>query len=180
MSYIKRKTESNIKQFFAEKLQGGFIFRFNETISQKDNMNGEIIINYNYDEYFFNKLPTVSEVEVITNSILNNTQSLFIINETIIEPSIPVAPVLTLNKLKIKKIAEFDLILNDFTLLITRAKLISGESIELNNIIEIIKGVKDTTINSINNFLTIEELSKFNFKKEDINGLKLLLKPFLF
>ena len=39
MSYIQRKTESNIKQLSVEGLQGGFIFRFNEYIVEKENMN---------------------------------------------------------------------------------------------------------------------------------------------
>ena len=180
MSYIKRLSESNIQQPLVEQLQGGYIFRFNEILSQRDNMNGDSITNYNYEEFLFSVLPKIEEVTQITNYELNETQILFIVNESVIISDTPIEQILTLDDLKIKKISDFDPILNEFTLLISRAKIISGESVELNNIIEIIKGVKDSTISNINNFGNIEELSKFFFREEDINNLKNLLKPYLF
>ena len=180
MSYIQRKTESNIKQLSVEGLQGGFIFRFNEYIVEKENMNNESITSYNYDEYFFNELPLIYDVEEIIGNKLSNEQSLFIVNNSIINIDIIKPQILNLEDLKIQKISEFDPILNDFTILISRAKLITGESDELNRIIGIIKNMKDSTILAINNSISISDLSDFYYKEDDINRLKELLKPYIF
>jgi len=177
MKHIKRNSESNNSQLSIEKLQGGYIFRFNETLVNKENING-VTTNYVCEEYFFNELPTIIEVEEITTYNLNEIQILFIINESIVPPLL--VPITTLSELKLHKISEFEPILNDFALLIGRAKIISDGSQILNNIIESIKLIKNETFNTINNFETIVDLSKYKFNTENIDSIKVLLKQSLF
>lgn len=84
-----------------------------------------------------------------------------------------------LDELKTQKLEEFDPILNEFSLLVFRTKIVSGENSELDQMINIIKQQKDKTAADINAFTNASELMKFSFKAEYIQAMKNRLKPFL-
>lgn len=189
MNYIIRKSVSNLRQNDAEQLQGGHIFRFEQTDIKKYDMDNTEQIVWECTEIWVDNIINTNEItSLITNNnlIFNDFQLLYLINnKNDLQDSIDITnnqntPVLTLEELKSKKISEFSPIINEFTLLITRAKIISGESESLNNIIEIIKNVKNETILKINNAQSISELFNFSFNENDIKQLKDMLNPFLY
>lgn len=92
----------------------------------------------------------------------------------VVEKSLPV-----LGDLQKQKIAEFLPIMNDFTTLISQAKLNYPDSTDLDTAIATIRAMKDQTISAINAFTDVKLLVKFKFRSEDIEAMKDLLKPFL-
>ncbi len=85
----------------------------------------------------------------------------------------------SLEKLKEIKKHEFQPILNDFTLLMDKCQKIKGnDNTELNALISMVTKVKDLTIQKIDGYTDVVELSKFGFKPKDIARLKAQFKPF--
>ena len=185
MNYTKRQSESNQSQQSCELLQGGWIFRNNESsVDRESMMGGEPQIAYTCDEYWIEPQSSIVDIEQVTGK-LSDQQALFVINNTdsgtIIETVASLAaPIESIEDLKSSKLAEFGLILNRFTVLISRAKLISGDSTDLEKVIETIKAVKDQTVSTLNSFTEIADVQKFSFKEDDIQGLEDMLKPYLF
>ena len=180
---ILRNSESNIKQLDCECLQGGYIFRFNEVevIKTDTNNNNTDVLSYQCQELFYKELPLIADIENLGFELSQN-QVQFIISCTYQDQVINVDNEIeiSLDELKQIKLNEFNPILNEFTLLISRAKLISGESQELDNVISVIKRIKDSTIAKINDYQNTNDLMRFKFLDSDITFLKNLLNPFLF
>jgi hypothetical protein len=166
MEYIKRISESDTKQMDIEALQAGHIFRFNHKY---------IDDKYVCDEYYFKDLSEQVEIENIINNKLNDEQALYVFKNlnNINNDN------LTYQNIIDFKYNEFSKILNDFTILVSRAKMLNDCS-DLDNIISIIKDTKTTTIEKMNQCLTITDICRFRFKNEDIDYLKNILKPYLF
>ena len=186
MKYTKRQSESNQSQQAVEALQGGWVFRNNETTVERGSMmGGEPQTAYICDEYWVEPQSSIADIEQVTGK-LNDEQALFVINNSAIKPIIvdTVAPqpepIQNIEDLKTSKLAEFGVILNRFTILISRAKLISGDSADLEAVIETIKGVKDQTVSTLTSFTDIADAQKFSFKEEDIQAMEDMLKPYLF
>ena len=97
-----------------------------------------------------------------------------VVTWTVVDIELP-----TLADLQAQKKEQFQPILAEFTTLINQAKLISGESTELTTVIETIKTVKENTITAIDSFTEVVPLMRFQFRQEDIEAMKALLKPFL-
>jgi hypothetical protein len=174
---IKRKSESNIRQLDCEILQGGYLFRFNELQNIRDTNDSDVVF-YEYQELYFDEIPDIKYFE--GKYVLNDNQIQFILTNTYKEDQINNDNVISLDELKQIKLNEFNPILNEFTLLISRAKLLYGENQELENVINLIKSTKDNTIALIQGFDNINDLANFKFLDTDINNLKNLLNPFLF
>lgn len=186
MNYTKRQSESNQPQQPVELLQGGWVFRNNESSVERESMmGGEPQIAYTCDEYWIEPQSSIADIEEVTGK-LSDQQALFVINNTIgaiIDTVAPLPvpdPIQSIDDLKASKLAEFGIILNRFTVLISRAKLISGDSTDLDVVIETIKGVKDQTVNTLTSFSEIADVQKFSFKEEDIQAMEDMLKPYLF
>lgn len=185
MKYTKRQSESNQSQQSVEALQGGWVFRNNESSAERESMmGGDPQIVYKCDEYWIEPQSSISDIEQATGK-LNDEQALFVINNTttnyIIEAVAQQPGVIqSIEDLKTSKLAEFGVILNRFTVLISRAKLISGDSAHLEAVIETIKGVKDQTVSTLSSFTEIADVEKFAFKEEDIQAMEDMLKPYLF
>ncbi len=77
-----------------------------------------------------------------------------------------------------EKLAALSSVMNDFSLLISRAKLLYPTDEGLNTIIETIKTVKAKTVNDIET-LELQALIKYRIKPEDIAYLKGLLEPYM-
>lgn len=186
MNYTKRQSESNQHQQSVELLQGGWVFRNNESSVERESMLGsEPQIAYTCDEYWIEPQSSIADIEEVTGK-LSDEQALFVINNiigAIVDTVAPLSepdPILNIDDLKASKLAEFGVILNRFTILISRAKLISGDSTDLEVVIETIKGVKDHTVSALTSFTEIADVQKFSFKEQDIQAMEDMLKPYLF
>jgi len=89
--------------------------------------------------------------------------------------------VFNLDDLKKDIMLKFDVILNDFAVIIARCKFIHDEPLPegLQIAISIAKQTRVNTINAINNLNTIEEALNFKIREDDVEYIKSLFKPYM-
>ena len=81
MTYIKRKSDSNIPQKSIEYLQDGIILHFNEITLNNVDMNEEKSISYECDELWVETLEGLGDILLKENLVLNEEQINFIKNQ---------------------------------------------------------------------------------------------------
>jgi hypothetical protein len=83
-----------------------------------------------------------------------------------------------LEELKSNLMAEFDVVLNEFAVIISRCRLVNDpEPQGLLDAIEQARVTRRATLMAINNLSTIEEALAFHIKQEDVDAFKELFKP---
>ncbi len=88
--------------------------------------------------------------------------------------------VFDLEELKSNLMAEFDVVLNEFAVIISRCRLVHDpEPQGLLDAIEQARITRRATLMAINNLSTIEEALAFHIKQEDVDALKELFKPYM-
>lgn len=90
-----------------------------------------------------------------------------------------IKPVVTLEELKLKLKNELSGVMNEFVTIITRCKILYGDSNEgLNAAIEAARAMKDQTIAAIDSFTDAKALNIFKIKPEDVAYFKSLFEPY--
>ena len=88
---------------------------------------------------------------------------------------------LTLEQRKQQFINEFNVVINDFTLMTSRCQINYGEdNTALNAVLDVIKDKKNRTLERINALATIEAAMAFKINPLEVAYLKNLYAPFLF
>lgn len=90
-----------------------------------------------------------------------------------------VSPAADLETLRQQRKNEFDVVLNDFAVLIARCELVSGRDNE--GLIEVIvqaRQMREQTMAAINSINNLDEMKAFHIRPEDIANMKLLFDPF--
>ncbi|MCW0484080.1 hypothetical protein [Gaoshiqia sediminis] len=81
--------------------------------------------------------------------------------------------------LRQQRLKEFDVVLNEFAILIARCELVSGRENEgLNAVIEQAKLMRAQTVDAIMQINTVEQMKAFHIRPEDVDALKLLFEPY--
>jgi hypothetical protein len=90
-----------------------------------------------------------------------------------------VIPAADLETLRQQRKNEFDVVLNEFAVLIARCELVSGRDNEgLNEVIEQARQMRKQTVTAINAIDNLDEMKSFHIRPADVDNLKLLFEPF--
>lgn len=84
-----------------------------------------------------------------------------------------------LETMRQQRLNEFDIVLNEFAVIISRCELVSGrDNAGLNAVIEQARQMRTQTIAAINAISDIEQMKAFHIRPEDVNTMKSLFNPF--